>query len=341
MMTLRVNVSLFLLFHIVKSKESTMGESEEEVKLNNSLNILQIMLDKGEVELEDDASSNATMNDALDEALNEYNSKKMKKTKSKYKYKIRDRDSDYQISSLDKYQSVENEESEEEYDGTYEDDTSEVVTMSEVNDRTHGQSTVRSNDIALGFDEEDSDNGDGDENEDEDEDEEEKVSVNLKIPGKSSRLPNHKSQLSKTSKRSPSIPSSVNKSRDPFRGTRNIKSGTRSVKEMNNEQYIPTSMRRKVTNKYGKKKSDGDVSTKGMVDKKMIERKLRGYTIKKDKIKKVAQQRILRRKFKADVKLREEEEKEEREKKWNEKHSNIRNEEKRRILKSNILYIMV
>jgi hypothetical protein len=100
-------------------------------------------------------------------------------------------------------------------------------------------------------------------------------------------------------------------------------------------------MREKVPNKYAKKKPEGDLSMKGLVDKRQIERRLRGYTIKKDKIKKVAQQKILQMKFKEDVKIREDEEREKRDIERDRKYSNIKNEEKRRILKSNILYLMI
>jgi hypothetical protein len=329
------------------------------------------MIDKGEVDLDDETSSNATLEEAIGDAWNDI--EEQEKKKNKPRSDLGDRESDYLIDSTQQ-DIFEGEESEEDYDESEgdidesEEDTEEshkeeyFSSKADEASSKARESTVRSNDIALGFDEEDSEE-DGDENEN-DEENEVVSDIDKRSLVKSNKSAAHRSNRNKNNRlhkirRSASI-RHLNESSRPTRGLRysiTDKKGTviESISKLldhiliyyfseNNmvnkdRKFIARDEGKNSDNKNKvKKKQLSEVSISGLQDKKVIERKLRGYELKKDKMKKIVQQKILQKKFKEDIKYREEQNKQNREKAREERHKDIKNQEKRLKLKSNILY---
>lgn len=293
------------------------------------------MIDKGEIDLDDDTSSNATLEEAIDDAWNDIEEQEKK---NKERSDLGNRESDYHLDSTIQ-EMFEGEESEEDIDDS-EEDTERYSSNTIEESSKNRESTVRSNDIALGFDEEDSEEeGEGDENEN---DEEEEVhDVDKQSLVKSNKSGVNKSQRSNKSKKAhkknqnASISNSFKNER-PTRGLRYSITEPR-INNTRDRKFIPREETKNLEKQKSKRKHKDKDSSNGLLAKKEIERRLRGYELKKDKMKKVVQQKILQKKFKEDIKYREEQDKQSRDKAREERHKGVKNQEKRLKLKSNLL----
>ena len=284
--------------------------SRDEARLNQSLNKLQIMIDRGEVELESD-DSGATEEEAIEDALRELEEEKKNQEKE-------DKDSGYLLSSDD------GEESEEDFFGSNEYFSSSV----EKTFKSERESTVRSNDIAIDM----GDSSSSDEDQDEESEDEEEEKVILRDVDKPKGSFNRHS-LSRKSRRSTNRVSKTSKSNTLLNPNVTYTAGTRVRKREPRES----------TSRKSKHKDEGDYDgfseearKKDLIGKKDVERILSGYGLKKDKIKKLAQQKINQKAFRDDAKerLQDEENKKELERKKNNREFD--NQEKKRKMKSKL-----
>lgn len=107
--------------------------------------------------------------------------------------------------------------------------------------------------------------------------------------------------------------------------------------ESSGESYVPRAVRQKKKQKYkgNAKILDRNVVEKDSKDKREIEKTLTGFELRKDKIKKIALEKILHKRFKEDSKNNQIKNEAERKRELDEKNKKEKNEEKRRKLKSN------
>ena len=103
-----------------------------------------------------------------------------------------------------------------------------------------------------------------------------------------------------------------------------------------NDEYMPHGEREAKLRKLksNTKMMDKVSIKKGVKDKREIEKALTGFGQRKDKIKKMAMEKLLGKKFKEDVKAKDNRLDEERKKKVELDNKELKNDEKRRKLKS-------